>query len=111
MSNALFSVPVSVNSNGDNTLIAGVAGRRIMVVGYVLMGAGTVTAKFTDGAGGTVLGTLPLTTTYPTVAPIAPISPVAGQQGWMCGTAGNALVMNLSSGVFAYGHISYCLVD
>lgn len=107
-----LSKAIAASSNGDNQLVAGVAGRRIRVVGYVLSFSGAVNAKFTDGAGGTALtgllyglGTAPL----PVVAPVVP--PVVGSsQGWFATSQGNDLTLNLSGGVAVGGHVLYELV-
>jgi hypothetical protein len=46
---------------GNNTLVAAVAGKKIRVLSFLLVGAGTVAVAFQSGAGGTALtGAMPL---------------------------------------------------
>lgn len=45
-------------SSGDNTVVAAVASKKILVVGYSLMASGTTNAKFLDDAGGTQISML-----------------------------------------------------
>jgi hypothetical protein len=47
--------PISAAGSGNNTLVAAVTGKKIRVIGFALVGAGSVTAKFQSGAGGTDL--------------------------------------------------------
>ncbi len=46
------SADIAVSSAAANIIVAGIPSRRIAVFSFVLQGLGTVTAKFTDGAGG-----------------------------------------------------------
>ena len=52
----------SASSNGSNTIIAAVGGKKITICGYSLITASTtaVTATFKDGTGGTAMWTVPL---------------------------------------------------
>ena len=106
------SAVISASSNGDNTLVAAVTNRRIRVLGFVLTFSGAVNAKFTDGAAGSALtgllygvGTAPIPVTAPCVPPV-----VGSQPGWFATSQGNALVLNLSSGVAVGGFVLYDLV-
>ena len=54
----LFHVKHAVIDNatsGDNTLVAAVAGKKIVVVQLLLISAGTMTVRFESGASGTAL--------------------------------------------------------
>ncbi len=106
---SLTSVAINVNSSGDNTLIAGAAGKIIRVLNFALFPATAVACKFTDGPGGAALtGPMNLGTTglYPGWAPT-----MAG--GFTIGhfetSAGNALVLNLGAGTQVCGYINYIL--
>ena len=54
---------IDVASNGDNTIVAAVTGKKIRVYQIVLVAANTVTVRFESGASGTALtGQMSLTT-------------------------------------------------
>jgi hypothetical protein len=95
-------VAVQATADGDNTVIASVAGKRIQVTGYLLMvtAAGLVTCK--DGAG-TVLSKWPCAANGGAAYPGNPIVPAFRT------APGQALVINNPAGVDTYGHISYLL--
>lgn len=97
---------VNATSDGDNTVIAAVAGKSILVLGYAINAnaAGVVTLQdsagtpnvfatfeFTDGGGATYTG------------------------GWDCPAfqvaVGNAFEISNAAGVDCTGHITYCLID
>jgi hypothetical protein len=105
---AYKSAPVNVSGNGDNQLIAGVAGCIFQVVNLLLIPAATVTMKFTDGAGGTVLaGPLAVTTQgiWPGFAMFfgpGPVYPFFSTQA-----LGGDLTLNLSAGTQVGGWINY----
>lgn len=48
-------VSVNATANGDNEIIAAVAGRRVMVLGYMLTGTTTGTISIQDTAGSPVV--------------------------------------------------------
>jgi hypothetical protein len=54
-STGLTRAAIDVESSGDNTLIAAVAGKIIRVYQVVLMSSGTVNVRFESGASGTAL--------------------------------------------------------
>ncbi len=106
-----LTVPISAANMGDNTLVNGVAGSRIVVVGYVLMSSGTVNAEFYDGPSTNSLnltGALPLIAQAGVTAPLSPLSEVSGLY-WFATSSGNALILNLSGAVGCFGHLTYCL--
>ena len=96
---------VDVNSSGDNTLIAAVSGKKILVIGCVLIAAGTVSIRFEDGAGGTALsGVLNLTTNSGFTAPLS-------LPGW-CKTSANTLLnLELSGAVAVAGWLVYTEIE
>lgn len=93
---------------GQNTIVAAVDGKRIRVLGYTIVAAGSVTAKWqsasTDlsGAMSMIVGT-----------PISP-PPSAGQFGYKSAIIetenGEALNLNLGGAVQVSGHLEYELV-
>jgi|GEM_PF-3268445 len=96
-------VGIAAASNGDNTVIAaGGAGKSIYVYAWNISFSGTVNAKFTDGAAGTLLNGL-----------MYGIQNAGGGNSvsppgylWK-GSANTGLVLNLSGAVGVGGSISY----
>ena len=86
---------------GDNTLVAAVTGNKIRVLAFLMVGAGTVTARFESGAGGTAL-TGQMTLAVNTVVP-APFNP----EGWFETAAGALLNLELSAAVSVDGCLAY----
>lgn len=92
---------IDAATSGDNTIVAAVTGKKIRVLSYVLVSAGTVTARFESGAGGTALTgqmTMAVNTNH-----VAPFSPVGHFQ-----TAEGALLnLELSGAVSVDGYLVY----
>lgn len=92
---------ISVSSSGDNQLVAGVTGCRIIVINYVVCGASAVNGKFRSN-----------TTDLTGAMPMNP-----GIGGSECSTghfttaAGETLNLNLSGAVAVTGHLSYILAS
>lgn len=95
---------INNNTNGDNTLVAAVASRKIRVLSLFVVSAGTTTVRFESGAGGTALtGAMPLVANIGFVLPFNPI-------GWF-ETAVNALLnLELNAAVAVHGNLSYAEV-
>ncbi len=96
---------IDAATSGDNTLRAAVTGRKIRVHSYVLVAAGTVTARFESGAGGTALSGQ-MTMAVNTVVS-APHNPA----GWFETAPATLLNLELSGAVSVDGHFTYSLVD
>jgi hypothetical protein len=93
--------PVDVNSTGDNTIIAAVASKKILVLGCVLIAAGAVNIRFEDGAGGSALtGVINLTTNSGFTLPFSEI-------GWFKTTANTLLNLELSDNLAVAGTLTY----
>ena len=101
----VLSAPINASSNGDNVLVAGVAGKAIIVLQYVYERADavTITIKSEDG---TVLD-----------GPCGPSVVGGGKASGFCPvgwfrttTLGDDLIMNLSSGVQVGGSLVYIRV-
>jgi hypothetical protein len=106
---SLTSAAINVGSSGDNTLVAGVAGKIIRVLNFVLMPAANVACKFTDGPGGIGLtGPMSIGTTglYPGWVPQLPGGFTLGHFET---SPGNALVLNLGSATQVCGYVNYIL--
>jgi hypothetical protein len=90
---------------GDNTLVAAVAGKRIRVLAFVLVGAGAVNAQFQSGASGTALsGAMAFAAS--TVVP-GTFNPA----GWLQTAVGALLNLNLSAAVGVRGMLTYVEVE
>lgn len=91
---------VNISSSGDNTIVAAVAGKRIVVVNYLIIAGGTVNATWKSGST-SKSGPMPL---------IANTGAAAPDGRWFKTGIGEALVLNLSSAIQVSGHLSYKLV-
>jgi hypothetical protein len=103
----VLSAVISATSDGANTVVAAVTGKKIRVLGYVLNvnAAGTVQWKtaasanlsgameFPDGGGAT-----------------APLCDAAAGVFWFETVAGEALTITCAAGVDALGHVVYQLI-
>jgi hypothetical protein len=97
-------VAVAASASGDNTVIAAVAGRRIVVLCGKLMANGTVNSKWKSGASTDITGLEYLIANDGYVLPFA-------QCGWFATATGEALVLNLSGAIAVGGHLTYVLVE
>lgn len=95
---------VNASSSGNNTLVAAVTGRRIVLIQAFLMAAGDVTATIQSGAGGTALiGPYSLPGKGGFVLSFNP-------NGWQETAEGALLNLNLGGAVQVGGVIGYVLV-
>ncbi len=103
---------IDAASSGDNTLVTGVAGYKIRVVGYTLVAAGTTTVAFQSGAGGTALtGAMPLVANTGVSAATGAPEGEGGSNNGLFETASGALLnLRLSQAIQVSGHLSYVLV-
>lgn len=100
----LFAV-VNASGSGDNTLVAADGTKKVKVLQYTLVSAGTVNATFKSGAATALSGAMPLVANSGIASPF-----VAPAQGHLIETAVNqALVLNLSGAIAVTGHITYIL--
>jgi hypothetical protein len=94
-------------ASGDLTVLAGVAGKAIRVLNYVLVSPSTVAVIWKDG--GTALTgamTIPAQGLWPGYASFG-----AGQSaGHFDTSSGNNLVLNVGSAVQVSGYVNYILV-
>lgn len=96
---------VSAASNGDNALLPADPMLSYKVVCGVLVGAGAVSAKFTDGAGGDDL-TGAMLLAGSTVLPLP-----FNQEGHVQTSRNKALVLNLSAGTAVHGWLTVYVVQ
>lgn len=96
------TVGITSASSGDNTLIAAVSGKKIYVFAWNLSFSGTVNAKFTDGAAGTLLSGL-----YYGIVNAGAGNSVPPPNALWVGSTNTALVLNLSAAVAVGGSVSY----
>lgn len=91
---------IAASSSGDNTLIAAVTGKKIRVVEYMLVAAGTVSVKFRSGATPDLTGAMPMVANSSLVGGYCPV-------GMFETVAGLPLTLNLSGAVAVTGHLTY----
>lgn len=95
----------------NTTIVAAVAGKKIRVLGYVLVvGAAGMKPKWFSAAGGTAkIGALPLGANGGVSAPVvdSDLSNPRGVGGWFETVAGEALVLNTQAAGDVGGHVLY----
>lgn len=101
------SVHFSVNTSGDNEIVAAVAGKSIRVLAGNISGAGTVTGKFESEAGtGNYLAAFTFVAGSNSAIPYVPV----GDGGCFETAAGKALNLELGGAVLVHGWLKYALV-
>lgn len=103
-SDVKFAV-IDAAANGNNTVVAAVTGRKIRVLAFVLVAAGTVTTRFESAADGTAL------TGQMTMAVNSVISVPYNPAGWFETAAAQLLNLELSAGVSVDGMLTYVEVE
>jgi len=96
---------IDAASSGDNTLVAAVSGKRIMVLSLFYVAAGTVNVRFESGAGGTAL-TGQMNHVANTGAALN-----YNEKGWFVTEKDELLNLELSGAVSIDGSLSYIEVD
>lgn len=95
---------IAVGSSGNNAVVTAVTSKKIRVLGYNLMGAGAVNAKFQSDGGGTPVDLTGLKYIAAAGGGIcAPFNPV----GWFESASGKSLDLNLSGAVAVGGELVY----
>lgn len=88
-------------TSGDNTIVAAVAGKEILVLAGLLVSSGTVNVRFESGAGGTALtGQMNLVANTGFIIPYSPV-------GNFKTAAGALLNLELSGAVSVDGYLVY----
>jgi len=109
----MLNASINVATSGDNTIIPGVAGRRIRVVNFMIVAAAAVAVFFRSGTGGTAFqGAMTMTTGVPFQSGYGAVrGNGATYDGHWDGLAqGDSLVLNLSANVQVSGYMDYILV-
>lgn len=95
---------IDLAASGD--LVAAVSGKKIRVLSYLIVSAGSVTAKFQSAASTDLTGAMSLVVGVPNACDHAP--PVHGMPtGYFETSQGEKLNLVLSSGVQVSGHLTY----
>lgn len=100
-STSVSSVTVNASTNGNNTLIAGVAGKTIRVFKVALVFSAGGTVIFQDGNSTTLTGPMVLYTGATIVLDMDVTNP------WFLTSTGNGFVINLASGAAVGGVVYY----
>lgn len=98
-----YRIAINVNSSGANVLVAGTAGRIILVMSYVLVSAVDNTIDFEDSDGGVLGGPMQLLAQGGIAAPYC-------QMGHFKLPAGKGLSLGLTVGAQVGGHLAYALI-
>jgi len=102
------SAPITAVA-GTTTVVAAQAGRRVRVLGYVLVASAAGTITWQDGAALALSGAMALAVGQSLVAPdTAPV--VGSERGWFLTGTSQSLVLNLGTGAAAAGHVLYDFV-
>lgn len=102
----IATVGIAASSNGDNTVIAAQGvGKVTYVFAWNISFSGTVNAKFTDGASGTLLSGL-----YYGIANAGGGNAVSPPYFLWKTTANTALILNLSGATAVGGSLSYFVI-
>lgn len=93
--------PISASSSGNNTIVTAVSSKKIRVLSYSLVCAGSVNVKFQSGASGTDLtGAMPFVANTGIAPGFVPVGHFE--------TGSNTLLnLNLSAAVQVSGHCTY----
>lgn len=106
---------ISGAASGDNEVIAAVAGKKIRILGLVIVAAGAVTVYFKSGSTaicGDATNPMSLAANGGFVLPTPPAYPTAlAPSGYMQTSAGEAFNMTLGGAVSVGGCVVYELID
>lgn len=95
---------INAASSGDNTIVAAVSGKCILVVGMFLLCADIVSLTVKSGASTSLTGAMPFAGKGGMVLPFQ-------SAGHFKAAAGEALVFNLSAAVQVSGGLAYIEID
>lgn len=98
-----YSVAINAGSSGNNTLVAAVYGKRIVVILGDVIAAGDVTVTFQSSGGAVLDGP------YAIAANGGKIFPDT-DRGHFSTLAGEGLVINLTGAIQVGGHLVYAVV-
>ena len=101
---------ISASSSGDNTIVSAVTNKKIKVLNYTAIAAGSVSATWKSGSSISLSGAMPLAANGG-AAPSAGVHTPAGLVPLFETASGEALVLGLSSAVLVAGHLCYVVGD
>lgn len=104
---SVLTTALSATSDGANTVVAAVAGKKIRVLGYVLNVNAAGTVQWRTGASADRSGAMEFTDGGGLTAPVCDPT---GEVFWFETVAGEALTITCAAGVDALGHVTYQLV-
>jgi len=99
--------PINFSSNGDNTVIAGVAGKTIRVLSIFFKVQAAVNITFKDGASNALTGAMPFAAFDSLTFDFRSGPTVLEPFPWFETAPGNAFVMNLSVGTQVSGTVYF----
>lgn len=94
---------ISESTAADNEIVAGVAGKKIVVTEYLIVAAGAVVATFKTEGGAALTGAMTMATGIPISA--------RDEDGLFETVEGEGLDLTLSGGVQVSGHFKYRLKE
>lgn len=100
----LKTVPITASASGDNTIVAGLPGRKIAVTSFVIVASGVVTVQWKSAATN-LSGVMSLGANA--------VLPMIGSDDaplFVTQAAGNALVLTLGGAVAVGGFASYIVL-
>jgi hypothetical protein len=92
----LHHLPISTAASGDTTILAAVTGKRLLLLSYALVASGAVAVKFKSGSTD-LSGAMAL-------AANGSLTGSLNKYGHVATAAGQALILNLGTGVQVSGH-------
>ena len=101
--------PINASAFGSNTVVAAVLNKRIRVVHYVAIAAGSVTVTW-QSASTALSGPMALAANGG-MAPASGVSSPSGIFGQFQTEAGEALNLSLSGAISVGGHLTYIVTD
>lgn len=96
-------VDINASSSGNNTVVSAVANKKIRVLQFLMVCAGSVNCTWESSGGSTLSGPLPFAANGGTAPPYCPV-------GHFETVTGEGLVLNLGSAVQVGGHLVYVTV-
>jgi len=105
----MWTVPINATAAGANQIVAGVPGRRIVILGYVLCASAAVTAQWVSGAVN-ISGPMSLTAAGDNIS-AGPGRSEVGFFRWGTGATGGDLTLTLGGAVQVGGHLTYTFIN
>lgn len=91
-------------ASGDQTILSAISGKKIKVLGYVLVSDTGTALRWESGGSTNISGNM-------TVAANGGVSAAPTEWGWMTTLDGESLVLNVGTASTVGGHVTYAIVD